>query len=131
MNPYYPNPRGDAARSERRAEISAATGFDYGERFESDDQVREYFTVANILEMFGPDADTNEAELASMADDVIENRWHFAPMSTVQAAAALDITAATVRQAIGDGRLRATKRGRDWWIDPAEVVRYGRERRVV
>lgn len=47
------------------------------------------------------------------------------------AADAPDDAAATVRQAIGDGRIRATKRGRDWWVDPAEVVRYGRERRVV
>lgn len=51
------------------------------------------------------------------------------PLTSAEAAAALGIDPATVRQAIGDGRLAATRFGRDWQIDPAEVARYGRERK--
>jgi excisionase family DNA binding protein len=45
-----------------------------------------------------------------------------------QAAALLGVQPATVRHAIRDGRLRATKRGRDWYIRREEVERYNRER---
>lgn len=113
-----------------RNEISAYTAFDSGERFESDAQVREYFTVANIRAMFGADADADQDTLDTMAAAVIENRWHMAPMTTPEAARWLDIDPSTVRQAILDGRMDATKRGRDWWIMPEEVARYGRERKA-
>jgi excisionase family DNA binding protein len=51
-------------------------------------------------------------------------------MTTTEAAAALGIDPATVRQAIRTGRLAATRFGRDWQIDPAEVERYRQSRRA-
>ena len=45
-----------------------------------------------------------------------------------QAAALLGVQPATVRHAIIDKRLRATKRGRDWYIRREEVERYAAER---
>ena len=48
-------------------------------------------------------------------------------MTLIQAAAFLGVTAATLRQQIANGKLRATKRGRDWWVTPKEVERYRRE----
>src|SRR5690606_26358408 len=60
-----------------RAEIHYATGFDNGDLFRSAEEVREYFTVANITEMFGSCPYT-QAELNEMADEVIAHRWHMA-----------------------------------------------------
>jgi excisionase family DNA binding protein len=40
------------------------------------------------------------------------------------AAAQLGITADTLRAQIRRGRLRGTKLGRDWLLEPAEVARY-------
>ena len=48
-------------------------------------------------------------------------------MTLVEAAAILGVTAATLRQQIAAGRLRAAKRGRDWWVTRGEVARYARE----
>ncbi len=48
-------------------------------------------------------------------------------MTLPEAAALLDEVPATLRQQIANGRLRATKRGRDWWLTRAEVERYQRE----
>ncbi len=48
-------------------------------------------------------------------------------MTLPEAAALLDVVPATLRQQIANGRLRATKRGRDWWLTRAEVERYQRE----
>jgi excisionase family DNA binding protein len=50
-------------------------------------------------------------------------------MTLIQAAALLGVTAATLRQQIANQKLRATKRGRDWWVTRREVERYGRENR--
>lgn len=57
------------------------TGFDNGEMF-TDDDVREYFTVENMTEMFGgnlaadyPDL-TDQDYLDEMAETVIRNGWH-------------------------------------------------------
>lgn len=50
-------------------------------------------------------------------------------MTLLEAAAILGVTAATLRQQIANGKLRATKRGRDWWVTRGEVARYGRENR--
>lgn len=50
-------------------------------------------------------------------------------MTLPAAAAILGVTAATLRQQIANGKLRATKRGRDWWVTPREVARYQRESR--
>lgn len=49
-------------------------------------------------------------------------------MTVTEAAASLGISPRTVRQGIGNGVIRATKRGRDWWVTPAEVERYRAER---
>ncbi len=45
-------------------------------------------------------------------------------MTLTKAAASLGVTAATLRQQIANGKLRATKRGRDWWVTQGEVERY-------
>jgi hypothetical protein len=38
-----------------------------------------------------------------------------------------NVTAETLRIQIGKGKLRATKHGRDWWVEPREVERYRRD----
>ena len=48
-------------------------------------------------------------------------------MTTLEAATLLGLSAATLRQQIANGSLRATKRGRDWWLTGTEVERYRRE----
>jgi len=48
-------------------------------------------------------------------------------MTLPEAAALLAVTPATLRQQIANGRLHATKRGRDWWLTQTEVERYQRE----
>jgi excisionase family DNA binding protein len=45
-------------------------------------------------------------------------------MTLIEAAALLGVTPATLRQQIANGKLRATKRGRDWWVTAREVERY-------
>jgi len=45
-------------------------------------------------------------------------------MTLVEAAASLGVTAATLRQQIANGKLRARKIGRDWHVTPREVERY-------
>jgi len=65
--------RYDAQNIER---ISRATAFDHGAPFESEDQVRAYFTTANMVAMFGEDALPTQPELDDMARMVIANRWH-------------------------------------------------------
>lgn len=50
-------------------------------------------------------------------------------MTLVEAATQLGVTPDSLRQAIARGTLRATKRGRDWHVSPAEVRRYGNRRR--
>ena len=51
-------------------------------------------------------------------------------MTLNQAAAVLGITAATLRQQIGRGRIKARKIGRDWSVTAAEVKRYDATRRA-
>ncbi|MEL7640736.1 MAG: helix-turn-helix domain-containing protein [Solidesulfovibrio sp.] len=48
-------------------------------------------------------------------------------MTTQQAAGVLGIRPETVRQQIRAGRIKATKLGRDWFIEPGELERYHRE----
>jgi excisionase family DNA binding protein len=48
-------------------------------------------------------------------------------MTLTEAAAILGVTAATLRQQIANGSLKARKVGRDWHVTPAEVKRYARE----
>lgn len=50
-------------------------------------------------------------------------------MTLSEAAAILGLTAATLRQQIANGKLRAVKRGRDWWVTKGEVERYRQENR--
>ena len=50
-------------------------------------------------------------------------------MTLTEAAALLGVTAATLRQQIANGKLRATKRGRDWFVTKREVERYRAESR--
>lgn len=114
-----------------RADVSAATGFDSGEQFDSSDQVRAYFTVANMMDMFGPEdgSAARQAELDEMAEAVIANGWHMRPLTVTEAAQLLGVDTSTVRHAIADGRIAATLRGRDWWITQPEAMRYSRERK--
>ncbi|PZN07216.1 MAG: hypothetical protein DIU69_12020 [Bacillota bacterium] len=60
-----------------RAYIHDTTGFDNGDLFRSAQEVRDYFTVANIEAMFGECPYTQE-ELDEMAEAVIAHRWHMA-----------------------------------------------------
>ena len=64
----------------KREYISEQTGFDLGERFTSEDQVRAYFTVDSMVEAFGPEdgAALTQGDLDDMADAVIAHRWHCA-----------------------------------------------------
>lgn len=48
-------------------------------------------------------------------------------MTLREAADQLGVLPATLRQQIAHGKLRAEKRGRDWWVKPSEVERYRRE----
>jgi excisionase family DNA binding protein len=48
-------------------------------------------------------------------------------VTLIEAAAILGVTAATLRQQIARGRLKARKVGRDWSVTPREVERYGQE----
>jgi excisionase family DNA binding protein len=48
-------------------------------------------------------------------------------MTLPEAAALLGVTAATLRQQIANGKLRARKVGRDWTVSSREVERYRRD----
>lgn len=50
-------------------------------------------------------------------------------MTLKEAAALLGVTPDNLRGAIARGSLKAEKHGRDWWVQPAEVKRYGAENR--
>ena len=67
--------RGIAERGQ--AYISEATGFDGDDRFESEAQVREYFTVATLRDWLDGCPYTQES-LDAMAEAVIANGWHMA-----------------------------------------------------
>lgn len=45
-------------------------------------------------------------------------------VTLTEAAASLGVTAATLRQQIANGKLRAVKHGRDWYVTPAAVEAY-------
>lgn len=51
-------------------------------------------------------------------------------LTTHEAAARLALSHESVRRYINRGLLKAEKRGRDWFIDAAEVERFKRERRT-
>ena len=48
-------------------------------------------------------------------------------MTLIEAAALLGLDPSTLRWQIRNRRIRATKKGRDWHVTPAEVERYRRE----
>lgn len=48
-------------------------------------------------------------------------------MTLTEAARILGVTPDTLRQQIAKGKLHATKHGRDWWLEDAEVQRYAKE----
>ena len=48
-------------------------------------------------------------------------------MTLKEAAAVLGLRPDTLRKQAQRGVLRAERRGRDWWVEPAEVARYERE----
>lgn len=50
-------------------------------------------------------------------------------MTLTEAATILGVQPGTLRRQIQLGKLRAVKRGRDWWVQPREVERYRRESR--
>lgn len=50
-------------------------------------------------------------------------------MTLTEAAAILGVTAATLRQQIANGKLKARKVGRDWSVSKREVERYAKESR--
>lgn len=50
-------------------------------------------------------------------------------VTLTEAAALLGVTPDNLRGAIRRGSLRASKHGRDWWVEPAEVERYRTENR--
>jgi excisionase family DNA binding protein len=52
-------------------------------------------------------------------------------MMLKEAADRLGLAPSTLRVQLHRGKLRGVKRGRDWWITPAEVDRYRTESRNV
>lgn len=50
-------------------------------------------------------------------------------MTLAEAAVLLGLSPATLRQQIANGKLKARKVGRDWWVTKGEVERYQREHR--
>ncbi len=59
-------------------EISERTSFDHGTEFENAQDVRDYFTVENMNDMFGSDGHTchDQPELDEMAQEVIDEKAH-------------------------------------------------------
>lgn len=57
-------------------DINDVTGFANGDKFTSEEHVREYFTQDNLRNMFSGECRVSQSELEGMADAVIEHRWH-------------------------------------------------------
>jgi hypothetical protein len=71
--------RHEAQLAATRRDISEATGFDQGEEFSNEQEVRDYFTVQAMSEMFGTDTETvplSQDELDEMAAAVLLHHWH-------------------------------------------------------
>ena len=60
-------------------EIDNETGFAQGDIFETERDVRKYFTVRVMNDIMGKGESPNQATLNKMADAVIEHRWHMTP----------------------------------------------------
>ena len=76
-------------------EIDDRTAFAQGDEFANEAEVRDYFTVESMVEMFGgprqPDyVPPSQSELDAWADAVIANRWHMEPLPTVAVEFAID-----------------------------------------
>lgn len=56
--------------------ISEQTGFDFGEKWATAEEIRDYFTLDNMCSMFGENCDVSDETMKEMADAVISNRWH-------------------------------------------------------
>ena len=65
-----------------REEISEQTGFDNGDEFLNEQEVRDYFQLANLRERVysggGQGEMLTQRDLDLMADEVVSNRWHCA-----------------------------------------------------
>lgn len=65
--------------------VSECTGFDLGDQFESEAQVREYFRVEEIEGKYDDGCPYTQEALDLMADAVIEHGWHMAqPVTAAQ-----------------------------------------------
>ena len=58
-------------------EINDYTGFANGDKFDSDEEVRFYFTIDNIMGLFGETGELTQQTLNEMAEIVIKNRWWY------------------------------------------------------
>jgi len=56
-------------------EINNKTGFANGLEFESKEDLKQYFTMGNIIDMFGV-TDLTQEELDLMFEIVRKNKWH-------------------------------------------------------
>lgn len=56
--------------------INNETGFANGEQFTSEEQVRDYFTVENMREMFSGNCNQDQETLSDYAETVIAEKMH-------------------------------------------------------
>ena len=56
--------------------INEKTGFANGDLFINEAEIREYFTIENMENMFEVDNEISQADLDEMAKIVISNKWH-------------------------------------------------------
>jgi len=106
-----------------RERIHEATNFDAGDLFQSEAQVRAYFTVENIEAMFGECSLTQE-ELDEMAEAVIRHGWHMVrrPLWCAYCGARFEMVADDLERAIGPGASDPSE-----WT-PRAVAEFLRER---
>lgn len=76
------------------------------------------------MKMLGRNGEEKDVQFAGT---IAMPKW--GTVTLLQAAAFLGTTPDNLRGAIKRGSLKATKRGRDWWVTPREVERYGKENR--
>lgn len=106
-----------------RAEIHYATGFDNGDLFQSEAQVRAYFTVGNMRDMFGECPYTQD-ELDEMAEAVIAHGWHMErrPLWCAYCGTRFEMFVDELERAIGPGASDPSE-----WT-PQAVAEFLRER---
>lgn len=63
------------AEQELRDRISEATGFDLGDEFALEQQVREYMSIETQRDLYGDNAADAET-LEQWANAILENEWH-------------------------------------------------------